>query len=96
MKNKLNAVITILLFLSTIVFSQQKTGNIVEYFGKEKVNEVKEGDVIHVFKKGLTLKVQNFEFNSSSFPKDLVFNEFLMNSELRVTNGDVFGINSSP
>ena len=94
MKNKLNAVITILLFLSTIVFSQQKTGNIVEYFGKEKVNEVKEGDVIHVFKKGLTLKVQNFEFNSSSFPKDLVFNEFLMNSELRVTNGDVFGINS--
>jgi esterase/lipase len=94
MKNKMNAVITILLFLSTIAFSQQKTGNIVEYFGKEKVNEVKEGTVIHIFKKGLMLKIQNFEFNSSSFPKDPVFNKFLMNSELRVTAGDVFGINS--
>lgn len=33
----------------------QQTGNIVEYFGKEKIDTIPEGVVIHQFKKGLLL-----------------------------------------
>ncbi len=80
------------LFVPMVIFSQQKTGNIVEYFGKEKVEEINEGKVLHVFKKGLALKMQDFTFNSSSFPKDLVFERFLMNSNYKVSEGDVFDI----
>ncbi len=34
----------------------QKTGNIVEIFGKEKVESVAEGDVIYHFNEGFALK----------------------------------------
>lgn len=37
----------------------QKTGNIVEIFGKEKTTSIDEGTVIHQFNKGLTLKNGN-------------------------------------
>ena len=56
-----------LFFIPIVLFAQNKTGNIVEYFGKEKVEKITEGDVVHVFKNGLSLKVPNFNFNSSSF-----------------------------
>ncbi|MEI6864466.1 prolyl oligopeptidase family serine peptidase [Flavicella sp.] len=85
--------IIFLLFAPFLLIAQQKTGNIVEYFGKEKVNEVSEGKVIHIFKEGLALKIQNFEFNSSSFPKDPVFYKFLMNPTLTVKKNEVFDIN---
>jgi len=88
--------ITVLLFLiSATSFSQQKTGNIVEYFGKEKINEISEGKLLHVFKKGLSVKIENFSFNSASFPKDPVFKKFLMNSNLKVSKGEVFDINNN-
>jgi len=88
--------ITVLVFfISVASFSQHKTGNIVEYFGKEKINEISEGKLLHVFKTGLSVKIQNFSFNSSSFPKDPVFKRFLMNSNLKVSKGEVFDINSS-
>jgi dienelactone hydrolase len=80
------------LFIPMLLFSQQKTGNIVEYFGKEKVEEINEGHVMHVFKKGLALKMQDFTFNSSSFPKDIVFERFLMNSNYKVSSGEIFDI----
>ncbi|MEN8188142.1 MAG: alpha/beta hydrolase, partial [Bacteroidota bacterium] len=88
-----------LLFLFIIIpfaiSAQHKTGNIVEYFGKEKVEEITEGEVVHVFKKGLALKIPNFTFNSSSFPKDPVFSRFLMNNNYTVNAGEVFDINYS-
>ena len=80
------------LFVPIVLFSQQKTGNIVEYFGKEKVEEINEGNVLHVFKNGLALKIQDFTFNSSSFPKDIVFEKFLMNPSYKASAGDVFDI----
>ena len=80
------------LFVPIVLFSQQKTGNIVAYFGKEKVEEINEGKVLHVFKSGLALKMQDFTFNSSSFPKDIVFEKFLMNPSYKVSAGDVFDI----
>ncbi len=84
-----------LFFVPIVLFAQNKTGNIVEYFGKEKVEKITEGDVVHVFKNGLTLKVPNFNFNSSSFPKDPVFYQFLMHKNHKVKGGDVFDINHS-
>src|SRR5690554_8167120 len=36
--------------------SAQRQGNVVEYFGKEKYEETKEGSIIHVFEEGLVLE----------------------------------------
>ena len=93
-KNTTNKLITgiALLFTVALLNAQQRTGNIVEYFGKEKVNEINEGELIHVFKKGLALQVPNFGFNSSSFPEDPVYDHFLMNDDLLVSEGDVFSV----
>ncbi|UMB59587.1 prolyl oligopeptidase family serine peptidase [Lutibacter sp. A80] len=82
----------LILLITTVQFAQQKTGNIVEYFGKEKVNEISEGKLLHVFKNGLSLKIQDFTFNSSSFPKEPVFDKFLMNPTLKVSENEVFDI----
>ena len=94
-KTKIQTVILILLFASFILNAQQKTGNIVEYFGKEKINEIKEGELLHVFKTGLALKIQQFGVNSLTFQKDPVFNKFLMSSEYRASKDEVFDIDFS-
>lgn len=83
----------LIFFLPVVLLAQHKTGNIVEYFGKEKVENITEGDVVHVFKMGLALKIPNFSFNSSSFPKDPVFHRFLMNQDYTVKTGEIFDIN---
>jgi predicted esterase len=45
-----------LIFLAIFMASQaQKDGNIVEYFGREVVEEINEGAVVHIFSKGLLL-----------------------------------------
>lgn len=80
------------LFLIQNIFGQQKTGNIVEYFGKEKVENIQEGELIHVFKKALFLKVPTYNFNSSSFPKDPVYARFLENEDYLPKKNDVFDI----
>ncbi|MBJ2173904.1 prolyl oligopeptidase family serine peptidase [Aureibaculum sp. A20] len=85
-------VITLVLAFALSISNAQKTGNIVEYFGKEKVNEVSEGNVLHVFKTGLALQMPRFGFESSSFPKDPVFEQFLSNKEYRAKNKTVFDI----
>ena len=88
-----NIIIHLCIVLSfTSIFSQQKTGNIVEYFGKEKVNEIQEGDLFHVFQTGLTLKIPTYNFNSASFPEDPVFNKFLYDAHYSPQSGDVFDI----
>lgn len=91
----LNKLSLIFLFFVITATAQHKTGNIVEYFGKEKAGDLTEGDVVYVFKKGLTLKVPNFTFNSSSFPKDPVFYRFLMNKNYTVSKDEVFDIDAS-
>lgn len=80
------------LLLVQNLFAQQKTGNIVEYFGKEKVEEIQEGKLIHVFKKALSLKVPTYKFNSSTFPKDPVYARFLADENYLPQNKDVFDI----
>ena len=75
-----------------IVFAQQKTGNIVEYFGKEKINDIQEGKLIHIFQKGLALKIPTFSFNSASFPKDPVFHKFLFDETYLPEKNSTFDI----
>ncbi|TXE07918.1 prolyl oligopeptidase family serine peptidase [Gelidibacter salicanalis] len=89
---KLFCVILFLVGVSTHTINAQKTGNIVEYFGKEKINEVSEGNVLHVFKTGLALQMQNLSFESSSFPNDPVFNRFLNDTKYRATKESTFDI----
>ncbi|UAB85769.1 prolyl oligopeptidase family serine peptidase [Zunongwangia sp. SCSIO 43204] len=69
-----------LVILTTKVSAQQKEGNIVEYFGKEKVNDVSEGEVIHLFKEGLILKTTGVSFSNASVEYDPVFADFLNNA----------------
>ncbi|MCF7567409.1 alpha/beta hydrolase [Sabulilitoribacter arenilitoris] len=91
-KIKIRIILLFLMIGSLTAIAQQRTGNIVEYFGKEKVNDIKEGKLLHVFKTGLALKIQNFRFNSSAFPKDQVFRRFLMQANYEPENDDVFDI----
>ena len=86
------SVAILFLLIQCFSYAQQKTGNLVEYFGKEKVEEINEGELLHVFKKGLALKIQDFNFNSSSFPKEPVFEKFLMNPNYKVSKEQVFDI----
>jgi hypothetical protein len=93
--NKKSAAILVMLLVLPFVFiGQQRTGNIVEYFGKEKVEGIHEGKVIHVFNKALALAIPSFGFESSSFPVDPVFNKFLMEPGTQVREGEVFDIDS--
>ncbi len=91
-KVKILRIILCLCFVPSIVLAQQKTGNIVEYFGKEKVNDIKEGQLLHVFKTGLALKIQSFNFNSSAFPKDQVFSKFLNEPQYEPSNNETFDV----
>ena len=72
--------IACLVITTTKVSAQQKEGNIVEYFGKEKVNDVSEGEVIHLFKEGLILKTTGVSFSNASVEYDPVFADFLNNA----------------
>ncbi|NNG08797.1 MAG: alpha/beta hydrolase, partial [Arenibacter sp.] len=89
---KFTLLLWVLFNLPFILSAQQRTGNIVEYFGKEKVEEIHEGKVMHVFNKGLLLTLPSLGFESSSFPVDPVFNSFLMDASKEVSQGDVFDI----
>ncbi|MCK0136272.1 alpha/beta fold hydrolase [Arenibacter sp. S6351L] len=86
------AIFVMLLVLPFVLIGQQRTGNIVEYFGKEKVEDIHEGKVIHVFNKALALTIPSFGFESSSFPVDPVFDKFLMEPSTQVREGEVFDI----
>ncbi|PXX28260.1 prolyl oligopeptidase family serine peptidase [Arenibacter sp. ARW7G5Y1] len=88
-------VFVMLLVLPFFLIGQQRTGNIVEYFGKEKVEEIHEGKVVHIFSKALALTIPSFGFESSTFPVDPVFDQFLMNPGKKVSDGEVFDIDYS-
>ena len=53
--DRILAVIGVALMTAS-AFAQERQGNIVEYFGKEKVTEVREGTVRHTFTDGLILR----------------------------------------
>ncbi len=73
---------------------QNKTGNIVEYFGKEKVEEVSEGQVLHVFKNGLILSQDRFYLNSNTTPKEPVFARYLGSRDYGIAEGSAGNTNN--
>ena len=81
----------VLLFIVFNITAQKRQGNIVAYFGKEKINEIKEGKAIHVFKNGLFLSSNTSSLNSTTFPKDPVFKDFLM-SPKTVSENEIAGV----
>ncbi|WP_339708954.1 prolyl oligopeptidase family serine peptidase [uncultured Kriegella sp.] len=94
-KRKARTLIATIVFLGSMVLSaQQRTGNIVEYFGKEKVEEINEGVVLHLFQKGWALQIQDFGIDSSTFPKDPVFQQALADPEYDITSNKIFGIDA--
>jgi pimeloyl-ACP methyl ester carboxylesterase len=60
-KNKLIGILAFALILNflTSKMNGQQTGNIVEYFGRETVEVIEEGNVVHVFSKGLFLPFES-------------------------------------
>jgi len=92
MRTSIKNTFLILLFLisSNLTLAQEKRGNIVEYFGKEKVEDINEGKVIHVFKEGLILKIPSIGFNSSSTPKTPVYARFLLDRPAEIKEGTVY------
>ena len=92
MYSKLFFTVIFLFGISITTSTAQKTGNIVEYFGKEKVNEVSEGKVLHISKTGLALQMPRFGFESSSFPNDPVFNKFLTDNQYKPKKESTFDI----
>lgn len=87
-----NSIVLLLSMLPIFMVGQQRTGNIVEYFGKEKVESIHEGKVLHVFNKGLALTLPSWGFDSHTFPVDPVFNKFIMEPDMEVSKGAIFDI----
>ncbi len=81
-----------LLFYSQPAFAQEKQGNIVEYFGKEKVTDVHEGKVTHTFTEGLILGGNRFSLNSESTPQDPLVASLLLNEAFTIKEGDEAGM----
>lgn len=82
--------ILLIFLVSANSIAQDRQGNIVEYFGKEKVEEIGEGSVLHLFKEGLILRIRSFGFNSSSTPKNVVYSRLLLEDPLPITEGMPF------
>lgn len=82
----------IILGFNPIIFAQQRQGNIVEYFGKEKVDEINEGALLHVFRDGLVLNTRNNVFSSSTTPEDAVFGRYLLNASTGIGEGQTFDV----
>ncbi|MCB0649672.1 MAG: alpha/beta hydrolase [Saprospiraceae bacterium] len=76
-----------LLCISVLSFSQKNEGNIVQYFGKEKVEEVNEGSIIHLFKTGLILRKPGFDFNSPSVLSDPLLARILTDGKYDISEG---------
>ena len=66
-----------LLIVTSFSFAQNKQGNIVQYFGKEKIEDVNEGAVLHLFTEGLILKQKGFTLGTDAVSSDPVFAEIL-------------------
>ncbi len=83
--NKLRSCIVIAYLLAAplFVFAQDRQGNIVEYFGKEKVTEVHEGTTLHTFREGLLLPGSSSSRGSETLPPEPVIASLLLENKLQ-------------
>lgn len=87
---------TLLLFLfyATLNLSaQNREGNIVEYFGKEKVEDVHEGRVLHLFTKALIYKQKAFPKETEAIEYDPLFATYINKAKSGIKKGQVAGKN---
>jgi pimeloyl-ACP methyl ester carboxylesterase len=89
--NGLHSFVLILTFLilHNIANGQDQRGNIVQYFGKEKVETISEGAVIHTFHEGLILRQNRRFLNSNSTPKEPVVGNHLLNPDYIMAEGEI-------
>ncbi len=72
---------------------QGRTGNIVEYFGRDRVDVAEEGEVVHVFREGLLLPGTGMRGSrQGTTPVDAVFSRFLFDPppKERIAAGEPF------
>ncbi|MEM6379572.1 MAG: alpha/beta hydrolase, partial [Bacteroidota bacterium] len=79
--------ICLCLLTTFTIQAQNRTGNIVEYFGKEKVEEINEGNLLHVFTQGLILPKKGMSFGPESVLSDPILAEALLNEKLEISAG---------
>lgn len=89
--HKSKSIIFYILFTSIIIstYGQNQQGNIVQYFGKEKVETINEGELIYTFSKGLVLGQNRFFLNSNTTPKDPVVGNHLLNPNYKIAQGEI-------
>lgn len=82
-----NLCLAIFLCHSIIGQAQDRTGNIVEYFGKEKVEEISEGQLLYVFKHGLVLPKKGMSFGPESVLYDPILAAALLDEKSKIYAG---------
>lgn len=86
-KKRIGIILFFSLCIPSLSFSQNRQGNIVEYFGKEKVVDVHEGAVHHVFKEGLILRKGGFRFSEESVLRDPLLARILTEGKAEISEG---------
>ena len=81
------SVMLIVFILNGFAGAQNKQGNIVQYFGKEKVEEIKEGKLIHVFEEGLVTGTDQFQFEKRNIPTNHLFARILSDGKSGISEG---------
>jgi len=88
MKNLLSIVLLmIFIAICQLALAQDRKGNIVEYFGKEKVEDIREGKVLHVFKEGLVLPGSRFSNFSTTVRTNPLFSRILQEGKYYIFEG---------
>jgi len=85
----------LMLFVTTFSFAQDREGNIVEYFGKEKVEDIHEGEVVHIFKEGLVYSGRSFPAETKSVLSDPLFARVIAEEESEIADGKIGGVDFS-
>ncbi|MFT7032091.1 MAG: pimeloyl-ACP methyl ester carboxylesterase [Cyclobacteriaceae bacterium] len=80
-----------LLVTSNFLLAQNEQGNIVQYFGKEKVEDVNEGEVLRLFKEGLILGQNRSRFSAKSVDSDPVWARILLEGQSGIVEGKLEG-----
>ena len=89
-KTPLPCLIYLFLCLPLLLPAQDRGGNVVEYFGKEKVNDVSEGRILHLFDTGLILTGLPRSFAVEPFRYDAVLADFVGVADTLLNAGDAY------
>lgn len=90
----MNKILSLFLFFAVLSLTAQKReGNIVEYFGKEKIEDVNEGEVLHVFTEALIYKKQELPKDTEAVEYDPLFAAYIGEAKSGIKKGQVAGKN---